>query len=152
MQTHHYSIFINAPVETVWDTMLGQETYKEWTKVFNETSRYEGSWEQGAKILFLGTDPQTGEEGGMVSRIAENRLHEFISIEHVGVIENGKEDTESEKAKKWAPAYENYTFIAKDGGTQLDIDQDLEDEYAEMFDEMWGKALAKLKELAEGAA
>jgi hypothetical protein len=149
METLHYEIFINAPREKVWKTMLEDKTYREWTKTFNEGSHYKGSWEKGSKILFLGPDPKTGKEGGMVSRIKENRPYEFVSIEHIGIIQNGSEDTTSDEAKKWTPAYENYTFKEKDGGTDLVVDMQGAPEYKEMFDGMWPKALQKLKELSE---
>lgn len=149
MTTQHYSIHISAPKEKVWDTMLSQDTYREWTTAFTEGSRYEGSWDQGSKILFIGPDPETGKEGGMVSRIKENRLYEFISIEHLGIMKDGVEDTTSEEAKKFTPAYENYTFIEKDGGTEVSVDVDIAEEYADMFKDMWAKGLAKLKEISE---
>lgn len=148
-QTLHYSIVINAPKEKVWHAMLDPEPYMEWTKAFNEGSHFEGSWEKGSKILFLGPDPETGKEMGMVSRIADNKPHEFISIEHLGVVKEGVEDTEGEEAKKWAPAYENYTFKEIDGVTEVLVDIDIEDEYVKMFDEMWADALKRLKEIAE---
>ncbi len=47
--------------------------------------------------------------------------------------------------------YENYTLTDVDGKTQLEVDLDSEEEYADMFDEMWPKALEKLKELAEAS-
>lgn len=129
--------------------MLDDTSYREWTKAFNEGSYYKGSWEKGSKILFLGPDPQTGKEGGMVSRIADNKPYEFISIEHLGIVQNGVEDTTSEAAKKWTPAYENYTFKEKDGTTEVLVDMDAEDEYADMFKKMWPAALDQLKTLAE---
>ncbi|MBP8003364.1 MAG: SRPBCC domain-containing protein [Chloroflexi bacterium] len=149
MQKLHFSILINAPKEKVWHAMLDDQPYREWTKAFNEGSYYKGSLEKGSKILFLGPDPNTGVEGGMVSRIAENELYEFISIEHLGIVQNGVEDTTSEVARKWAPAFENYTFHDKDGATELLVDMDVEAEYAQMFNEMWPKGLEKLKELIE---
>ena len=129
--------------------MLGEETYREWTKAFNPGGYYKGDWNEGSKILFVGLDPETGMEGGMVSRIKESRKPEFISIEHLGILNNGVEDTTSEEAKKWTPAFENYTFTEKDGGTQLDVDMDIVDEMKEEFDGMWPKALETLKEIAE---
>ncbi len=149
MQKLHTSIFINAPVERVWDVMLADATYRDWTSAFHPGSYYKGSWEEGSKILFIGPDEKDGSEGGMVSRIKENRLHEFISIEHLGIYKNGIEDTDSEEARKWSPAFENYTFTAKDGGTELSIDMDIEDDYKQMFEDMWVKALEKLKDLTE---
>ena len=149
MQKLHFSMLINAPKDKVWHAMLDDQPYREWTNAFNEGSYYKGSWEKGSKILFLGPDPNTGEEGGMVSRIAENKPYEFISIEHLGIVQNGVEDTTSEAARKWAPAFENYTFNDKDGATEVLVDIDIEDEHVQMFNEMWPEALRKLKELAE---
>lgn len=150
MQKIHLSIFINAPREKVWNTMLGEETYKEWTKGFSPGSRYEGNWnEEGSKILFLGTDEKGNENGGMVSRIAESRPYEFVSVEHLGIVRDGVEDTTSEEARKWSPAFENYTFNEKDGGTELVIDQDIEDQYKEEFEKMWLLSLETLKNMSE---
>lgn len=149
MQKLHLSMLINAPKDKVWHAMLDDQPYREWTNSFTEGSYYKGSWEKGSKILFLGPDPNSGEEGGMVSRIAENKPYEFISIEHLGIVKNGIEDTTSEAARKWSPAFENYTFIDKDGATEVLVDMDVEDEHVQMFTEMWLTGLQKLKELAE---
>lgn len=152
MKKIHHSILIQAPREKVWDVMLGDATYREWTTAFNPGSYFKGDWSEGSKILFLGPDPEnpnaTGESG-MVSRIKENRLHEFMSIEHLGLYKNGVEDYESDEVKKWAPSFENYTFTEKDGGTEVSVDMDAADEYEDMFNGMWPEALKKLKEVAE---
>jgi hypothetical protein len=76
-------------------------------------------------------------------------IREAISIEHLGMVKDGKEDTTSEEVKSWAGAFENYTFKAKNGSTEVLVDIDVHDEYKEMFQEMWPKALKKLKDLAE---
>ena len=149
MQKLHFSMLINAPKNKVWHAMLDDQPYREWTNAFNEGSYYKGSWEKGSKMLFLGPDPNSGQEGGMVSRIFENKPYEFISIEHLGIVQNGVEDTTSEAARQWAPAFENYTFNDKAGATEVLVDIDVEDEYVQMFSEMWLLGLRKLKELAE---
>ncbi len=71
------------------------------------------------------------------------------SIKHIGIIHDGVEDTESEEARKWAPAFENYTFTEENGKTTVAVDMDIEEEHEDMFQNMWPKALQKLKELAE---
>ena len=149
MQKLHFSISINASKEKVWHTMLDDKPYREWTAAFHPGSYYKGEWNKGSKILFLGPNPETGEEGGMVSRIAENKPYEFISIEHLGIIQNGVEDTTSIEARKWAPAYENYSFIEKDGATEVLVSLDVDEEETELFNKMWLEALQKLKEIAE---
>ncbi|MDQ5912027.1 MAG: hypothetical protein QG568_240 [Patescibacteria group bacterium] len=159
MQKLHFTIQIQAPKEKVWDTMLQDATYREWTKPFNDGSRYEGSWDVGAEIKFVGSDEEGNEYGGMYAKIRENRLHEFISIEHLGLIGlDGSVDTTSDEVKKWTPAFENYTFKEISGaesdsefagGTELSVDVDTNEEYKEMFEGTWPKALLVLKELAE---
>jgi hypothetical protein len=151
MQKLHFSIVINAPREKVWHTMLDAPTYSEWTKVFSPGSRFEGSWDEGSEIKFLGPSEGETSDGseGMYSRIAENRKYEFVSIEHLGIIRNGEIDTTSDEVKKWTPAFENYTFKDVEGGTEVQVDMDSADEYAEMFNGLWPKALEALKELAE---
>lgn len=147
MEKSHFEITISATHEKVWDTMLTDATYREWTKPFHEGSYFKGDWSEGSKILFLGPDEEGGGEGGMVSRIKENRLYEFISIEHLGMVRNGVEDMTSEEVKKWVPAFENYTFTQDGAGTKLSIDVDTNDEYKALFEEIWPKALQRLKEL-----
>lgn len=155
MQKLHFTIQIQAPKEKVWDTMLQDATYREWTKPFNAGSRYEGSWDEGSEIKFVGSDENGHEYGGMYAKIKENKLHEFISIEHLGLIGlDGTINTTSDEVKKWTPAFENYTFkeIADGefaGGTEVLVDVDSNDEYKEMFETMWPKALQALKALAE---
>jgi hypothetical protein len=149
MEKLHQTIFINASRAHVWDVMLADETYREWTSAFSLGSYFKGDWSEGSKILFLGPDPNGGGDGGMVSRIRENRLHEFISVEHLGIVQNGIEDTESAAAKAWAPAFENYTFADSNGGTELTIDMDIQSEEKATFDGMWAAALARLKAIAE---
>jgi uncharacterized protein YndB with AHSA1/START domain len=144
----HFSILIDAPKEKVWNTMLNESTYKQWTEVFAPGSHYKGNWTEGSKIHFLAPN-KTGKMEGMVSRIKESRKPDFVSIEHLGMVADGVEDTKSEDVKKWAGALENYTLREKDGMTELLVDTDTNEEYKQMFEDMWPQALHKLKELSE---
>jgi len=151
MKKLNFSVSVDAPKEKVWETMLQDSTYREWTKVFNPkgSSYYKGDWSKGSKMLFLGPDPDTGEEGGMVSRVVENIPYEFISIEHLGIIHNGEEDISSPEAKEWSPAIESYALKEQNGVTEVVVDLDMKEEYLKMFKDAWPKALQKLKEIAE---
>lgn len=93
---------INASAEKVYNTMLGIsniETYEQWTAEFNPTSTYEGSWEKGSKIYFVGTD-ENGKKGGMVSEIADNIPFQFVSIRHYGMLDGENEITEGPEIEK----------------------------------------------------
>lgn len=148
MYTGRWSIRIHAGRKKVWDTMLGDRGYREWTKAFTDGSYYEGSWTKGSEIRFLAPDG-SGSLQGMFSRIKDSIEHQFISIEHVGMISRGVVDTTSEQVKRWAPAFENYTFTENGDATDLTVEMQLDDEYREMFEEMWPRALQALKTLCE---
>lgn len=148
MKTIRHSITIRAPREAVWDAMLGPETYRVWTAAFCEGSYYEGSWDTGEKIRFLGP----GGEGGMTSVIAESRRPEFVSIKHLGIVKDGVEDTTSPAATAWAPAFENYTFVDTGGATELTAEVETPEDYEAFMNDAWPKALAKLKQICEEAA
>lgn len=149
MDKLRFTINIAAPAQKVWGTMLNDRTYREWTDAFSPGSYYVGDWSQGSKILFLAPEKETGQLSGMVSRIRENRPFEFISIEHLGFVKDGKEDTSSDEAKKWAGATENYTLAQNGGTTEVVVEMDSPDDYNEMFQDMWPRALQKLKTLAQ---
>ena len=70
-----FSTTIAAPRELVWGTMLEDATYRNWTSAFQEGSYAVTDWKPGSKALFLAPDGT-----GMVSRIAEHRPNEFLSI------------------------------------------------------------------------
>ncbi len=143
MKKLHFSISIQSPKEQVWKKMLEPDTYRQWTEAFGPGSYYEGSWDKGAKIRFL-----SGGEG-MTAVIAENRKGEFLSIRHLGLVKDGVEDTESPEAKAWAPAYENYTFTEKAGAAEVRVDLDSNEEFEKMFQDLWPKALSRLKQICE---
>lgn len=148
MKTINFEIEIKAPAKKVYETMIGDKTYQAWTSVFNASSHAKGSWTKGSKILFIGTDEQ-GKQGGMVSRILENIPNKYISIEHYGMLKEGAEILSGPEVERWAGSLENYTFNEKGGHTTLLVALDSDEEYKSYFEEMWPKALAKLKSLCE---
>jgi hypothetical protein len=151
MKKLQYKITINSPATLVYDFMLGiknKSTYEQWTALFNPTSTFEGNWEKGSKMLFVGVDSK-GEKGGIVSRIAENIPNAFVSIHHYGLLNAGQEITEGPEVEKWANGFENYTFEEKDGITTVIVDLDLTADFVDFMNETYPKALDKLKEICE---
>lgn len=153
MKKIQFSTDINATAEKVYNTMLGIsniETYEQWTAEFNPTSTYEGNWDKGSKMYFVGTD-ENGKRGGMVSEIADNIPNQFVSIRHYGILDGENEIIEGKEVEKWAGGLENYSFHEHNGVTTVTIECDIAEEagYQDYFDATWPKALNKLKELAE---
>lgn len=144
-----FNIEINASREKVWDVLFGEKTYPIWAAIFSEGSSVKTDWKKGSRALFVDT-----QNRGMVSRIADNVPNEFMSIEHLGMYMDGVEDYESEAVKSWAGAKENYTLTDLGGKTNLHIFMEMDESeknkpMIDMFADMWPRALAKVKELAE---
>lgn len=151
MKKIQFKVNINAPIQKVYDFMLGissKSTYEQWTALFNPTSTYEGTWDKGNKILFVGVD-EKGEKGGMVSRIADIIPNQFVSIQHYGLVQADKEITEGPEVEKWANGFENYSFEENQGSTSLTVDLDTTEDFVEYMNETYPKALDKLKEICE---
>jgi hypothetical protein len=151
MKKLQFTVSIQAPASLVYDVMLGlsnKSSYEAWTALFNPTSSFEGNWEKGSKMLFVGTD-EKGEKGGIVSVIEENNPARFVSIRHYGLIQAGIETTEGPEVEKWANGFENYTFSESNGTTTVTVDLDTTDDFIAYMNEAYPKALDKLKELCE---
>lgn len=145
MEKINFATTINAPREKVWKTLWDDASYRNWTSVFAEGSYAKTeNWKEGSKVLFLSPDGD-----GMVSKVASNKPNKFMSFEHLGVIKNGVEDTESESVKGWAGAKENYTLTDENGKTKLVVDLESTDEFKDYFIKTFPVALEKVKELAE---
>lgn len=147
MPTLHFATRIQATRARVWDTLFERDSYQRWTAAFMAGSTYEGSWEQGARMRFL--DPAGN---GMVAAIAENRRPDFLSIQHLGTLTAGVEDTTSEEVRRWAPAFETYALTEAGTATDLAISVDVPAEYQDLMQEAWPMALAAVKALAEASA
>jgi uncharacterized protein YndB with AHSA1/START domain len=149
MKKLNLEIEINTTPENVWDSVVNKTKYNCWASAFQETSHFEGGWNKGDKIRFLGFNAE-GQKMGMVSEIAESRFPEYISIKHLGVVLNGVEDYTSEEVKKWAPSFENYTFEkTTDNKTLFMLDMVVPEDYYDMFMQMWPNALNLLKQVSE---
>lgn len=142
---------IKASAQKVYETMLGlknKKTYEYWTAIFNPTPSYEGSWNKGSKIHFVGVD-ENGKKGGMVSEIEEHQPADFVSIRHYGFLDGDTEVTTGEQVEKWAGGHENYSFKENNGTTTVTVEMDAIDEYLDFFNKTYPKALDKLKEISE---
>ena len=139
-----FSITINAPRQKVWQTLFSDQSYREWTSVFAEGSCADTDWKKGSRAVF-----HDGKGNGMVATIEESIPNEYLSIKHLGEMVGGKEDFTSDRVKEWAGAHENYTLKSNGSNTELTVDMDIAGPFIEMFSNIWPKALAKVKQIAE---
>ncbi len=146
MANLEFNVELNASPEVVWNILWGKDTYPLWTEPFSSGSTAQTDWKQGSKVLFL-----DGKGDGMIGRIAENVPAKFMSIEMIGEVVKGVEDTTSARVKEWQGALENYTLEAVNGKTTLHIllTGVNDPSFVDMMNGMWPKALNRLKELVE---
>lgn len=145
METLHYDIIINAPKNKIWDILWSPETYPQWTKFFSEGSKMESDWTIGGKTYF------TGPSGdGMVATISALDEPNEVTFNHLGMITNGIEDTESEEVKQWSGAPERYFLISLDDGTiKLQVEVQTSPDWKDMMDNGFTQGLKTIKTLSE---
>ena len=144
METLKFSIQVNVSREKVWDALWSKENYEKWTAAFSEGSHAVSDWKEGSKILFL-----DGKGQGMFSIIDKKIPSRQMSFKHLGVVIKGVEQPADEKTKEWSGAKENYYLSDRDGGTELKVEMDTVEEYAQYFRDTFPKALEIVKQVSE---
>ncbi len=142
-----FSVTIGVSREVVWQVLFDDESYRRWSSGFAEGSHVKGDWSEGSTLRFL-----TPSGDGMVSVVGERRPHEYMSVKHIGVVNEGVDDTESDEVKAWAPSYETYALRDVAAGTALTVNMEAPDQYEGYFEEAWPRVMEAIKSLAEEAA
>jgi len=138
------SIVINASKENIWKVLTEDQYTRNWYAEFCEGSHAETDWQVGSKAIF-----KDASGSGMVTKITENKLHEKLSLEYLGVLINGVEDCDSEEENKYKGGVEAYHLTDENGHVPLSIESDMTVEYFESMSKSWDNAVNKIKELAE---
>ena len=147
METLRYKIEIAAPAKKVWETMLQQETYRQWVGKSWPGSTYQGKWEKGEHIKFV-----SAEGEGTLAEMVEVKPYAKVLARHIALLaKGGKEDRTSDFAKGWVGTTEGYEFNERNGNTTLSVTIETSAEWRDMFDEGWPAALEELKKITEGA-
>lgn len=143
MKEEKFTVEINATAEKVWQTLWNDNTYMQWVSAFYVGSYAKSDWKQGSKIHFL-----SGGKG-MYSEIALIEPNQRIVFQHIGEVIDHQEQPVDDKTSKWSGSKESYRLTELNGVTQLEVTIELSEEYVSYFSEVFPKALAIVKELAE---
>ncbi len=146
MKTMKFSTPIKADPDKIWEVLWNDRTYREWTSAFSPDPQYAmpDGLVEGGRVHFL-----DGKGQGMYSRIAKLEPSRKLTFEHLGTIKDGRERPEDEEMRKWKGAKESYVIDPNGDGCELKVEVDVADEHAGSFEDMFPKALAKVKQLAE---
>lgn len=140
----NYKVSINASPYRVWQTLWQDKNYRQWSSLFSENSYAISDWKEGSKTQFL-----TPEGEGMYSIIEKSILNELMIFKHLGVIKKFIEQPNDPETKKWSGSKESYVLVENDKGTILNVSLDSIDDFKEFFDDIFPKALDKIKSIAE---
>lgn len=140
-----YDTEIKASRAVVWETLTDSEKFKQWVKAFSPNSYYDGVWKQGTYIKFLDSNM-----GGTKAILEIVEPHNRILAKHVSTItKEGVEETTGDMASKWIGTIEDYALIENKGKTHLDITIETHNDFVDMFESGWPKAIKTIKELSE---
>lgn len=138
MTSLHYKIILNNNVEYVFDKLFAKSQYKEWTRPFNPTSDYTGTLAQGSEIFFHDAD-----RNGMLAQVSEYQVNKKIVFSYVASVTDGNKEYFEEREN-----FESYSFTnLQDEMMMLDIELNIPDEYYDMFEEMWAKAIVIIQDM-----
>ena len=144
MQKVTFKVIIDTTPEKLWNLLWDDATYRKWTSAFFEGSYMESDWKVGGRTLFLDRNGN-----GMVSTIDAIEPNKYLSFKHLGMINNGVENLDSEEVKKWSGSKENYILNRIGEKTELSVEQDLDEEYKTSFNNTWQKAFDLIKSLVD---
>lgn len=144
IRKHIYEIEIDAPAEKVWNVLLNDDTYRQWTHVFCAGSYYKGELKPGGRVHFLSPDGS-----GMYSDVIFCTPHSNILFQHIGEVLDFVEQPIDEATEKWTGAFENYILKEQGNRTTLIAEIDLTPEHVDFFNENFPKGLQIVKRLSE---
>lgn len=143
MRTIQKTKQINASREKVW-TVLLEDTYNRiWMAEFMEGAHAQTDWIVGHKVRFLDKD-----DNGIVGTIKSKQPYDLIEMVYQGEVRGGQDDYDSEMGKAMNGSRENYYLSEDDGVTTLKIEVDMGEDWYEIMDQAWDRALVKIQELS----
>ena len=141
-----FTIDIAAPAEAVWLALWEDATYRRWTSAFGAESHAISDWKEGSPIQFLG-DANSGM-AAVIERLIPNVQ---MTFRHQGEIKEGQLVVAPPQSEGgWANAEESYFLSSNGSGTRLDVVLESLEAWSGFMEESFPKALAILKDIAEG--
>ncbi len=141
MKILNFTASIAAPRSRVWFVLWNDYSYRQWASTFYEGSYAVSDWQQSSRIHFLAPDGR-----GMYAEIVEKSEPGRMVFRHLGELKNFAEQP---PGGQWQDALESYTLEETDTGTLLHVTVNTAEDFVEAFNQMFPKALALVKQLAE---
>lgn len=138
MANLHYKIVLNNNVEYVFDKLFEKTVYEEWSKVFSTGSRMSGLLAKGEEIVFY-----DGDGNGMIATVSKYEINKVVEFRYLAELMNGKRTSYEDDSN-----FERYTFTnLQDQMVMLDIELNIPDEYQDLFEDLWEKAIVEIQDI-----
>lgn len=142
MNQLEFSIEINATKDKVWRILWQDKTLRQWAGIIDPGTYMIGDLKVGSEVEFISAENGYGVTS-LVERVVEG---EYLSLRHQA---DTQESGAKEREKQWTGSTESYALVEKEGTTTLTVTFDVPQELEEYFKEIYPKALARVKEMAE---
>jgi uncharacterized protein YndB with AHSA1/START domain len=130
---------INASADKVWSVLVNPEFTRQWGNEFSEGAFVETDWSPGSEVLWKDKNGDVGTKG----KVEVNNYPSLLKV-------NFFDDVNSDINSATGNYYEQYALSGTEGKTILSIEAGpLPLMHLATFDELWNKAISKMKELAE---
>lgn len=143
MKEMQLSVTINAPAETVWNTLWQDETFRDWAGLIDPETYMVGDLVEGAEVQFI----SAANGYGVTSLVEKVIVNEYLLLRHSA---DTQDTGAQERTKEWTGGAEQYTLTENDGITTLTIAVDIPEELEEELATSYPKAFERVKTLAEG--
>jgi uncharacterized protein YndB with AHSA1/START domain len=141
MSILEYEQKIEAPAPKIWQVLWQEQTYSEWTSVFNAGSYAISDFTEGSEFQFLSPNGS-----GVYGHIAKCVPNAFIEFQYEGEVRAyQKIDSDFD----WKKVRESYRFIEDEKGILLSVSLVGMQEHASFFNTAFPKALLNVKKMAE---
>ncbi|MFC4735175.1 hypothetical protein ACFO4L_01135 [Bacillus daqingensis] len=142
MDTHTFSILIQADKREIWNVLWEDTSFRDWANLIDEGTYMKGKLEENGEVEFI-----SAVNGyGVTSLVEELRPHEYVRFHHQADTQDSGSDV---RADEWTGGTESYLLEESKEGVTLSMTLTIPAHQLPLFSDRVPKALTRIKELAE---
>ena len=142
MKKIRFSVSIKASQQHVWDTLWGETTFREWAGIIDPGTYMVGELAEGSEVQFI-----SSENGyGVTSLVHKSVPGKLLILKHHA---DTKDFGIRNRAEEWSGGEEIYELTERRGETILAATFDVPLQMEGYFQNVYPKALERVKVLAE---
>lgn len=145
MITLTFQIEINAAPEKIWEVLWSDLGYRKWTEIFTPGSYAESEdWKTGSLVRFL-----SPKGHGLYALIEEHIPNRSMIFKQLGLVNGGINQAIDAETAVWSGCKEIYHLDSSSSHPLLTVTLETQEESVNYFNEVFPKALARIRELTQ---